>query len=112
MRRPIVNNSKPGDAVYDPFLGSGTTIIAAEMEGRHCLGLEIEPGYVDVIVKRWQEFVGKDATLEGDGRTFSEVADERQKAQSDPLKTDSGQSRETPGKQKRAQAGQRAAATA
>ena len=61
-------------AVYDPFLGSGTTIIAAEMEGRHCLGLEIEPGYVDVIVKRWQEFVGKDATLDGDGRTFSEVA--------------------------------------
>ncbi len=74
MRRPIVNNSSPGQAVYDPFLGSGTTIIAAEMEGRHCLGLEIEPGYVDVIVKRWQEFVGKDATLDGDGRTFDEVA--------------------------------------
>ena len=74
MRRPIVNNSSPGQAVYDPFLGSGTTIIAAEMEGRHCLGLEIEPGYVDVIVKRWQEFVGKDATLDGNGRTFDEVA--------------------------------------
>ena len=74
MRRPIVNNSSPGQAVYDPFLGSGTTIIAAEMEGRHCLGLEIEPGYVDVIVKRWQEFVGKDATLDGNGRTFNEVA--------------------------------------
>ncbi len=77
MRRPIINNSGPGQAVYDPFLGSGTTIIAAEMEGRHCLGLELEAGYVDVIVERWQEFVGKDATLEGDGRTFDEMFEVR-----------------------------------
>jgi DNA modification methylase len=77
MRRPIVNNSSPGQAVYDPFLGSGTTIIAAETEGRSCLGLEIDPAYCDVIVKRWQEFTGKAATLEGDGRTFAEVAAER-----------------------------------
>ena len=79
MRRPIINNSAPGAAVYDPFLGSGTTIIAAEMEGRHCLGLglELEPGYVDVIVERWQEFVGKAATLDGDGRTFDEIVEQR-----------------------------------
>ena len=77
MRRPIVNNSSPGQAVYDPFLGSSTTVIASEMEGRICLGLEIEPKYVDVGVLRWQEFVGKDATLDGDGRTFNEIAANR-----------------------------------
>jgi len=73
MRRPIVNNSSPGQVVYDPFLGSGTTVIAAETEGRLCFGMEIDPGYVDVAVKRWQEFTGKQATLEGDGRTFDEI---------------------------------------
>ncbi len=77
MRLPIVNNSKRGQAVYDPFLGSGTTIIAAQTERRHCYGLELDPGYCDVIVKRWQDFVGKAATLEGDGRTFEEVDTER-----------------------------------
>lgn len=78
MRRPIINNSSIGQAVYDPFLGSGTTIIAAEMEGRHCYGLELHPPYCDVIVKRWQDFTGEKATLEGDGRTFDEISTERQ----------------------------------
>jgi len=73
MRRPILNNSSPGQVVYDPFLGSGTTIIAAEMEGRSCLGLEISPAYCDVIVKRWQEFTGLEATLDGSGQSFAEV---------------------------------------
>ena len=77
MRRPIVNNSAPGQPVYDPFLGSGTTIIAAEMEGRHCLGLELDPAYCDVVVRRWQEFTGKAATLAGDGRSFAEIDAER-----------------------------------
>lgn len=77
MRRPIVNNSSPGQAVYDPFLGSGTTIIAAETEGRSCIGLEIDPAYCDVIVKRWQDFTGKAATLEGDGRAFAEIESAR-----------------------------------
>ena len=63
MRRPIVNNSKPGDAIYDPFLGSGTTLIAAESEGRVCYGMELNPAYVDVIVKRWEDFTGQEATL-------------------------------------------------
>ena len=112
MRRPIVNNSSPGQAVYDPFLGSGTTAIAAEMEGRHCLGLEIEPAYVDVVVKRWQEFTGKDATLEGDGRTFNEVADERQKTHPDRGQTRDRKPGPAPAKQKRAQADKRAADTA
>ena len=61
MKRPIENNSSPGQAVYDPFLGSGTTIIAAEMTGRVCYGLEIDPKYCDVIVQRWENFTGKKA---------------------------------------------------
>jgi DNA modification methylase len=61
MKRPIENNSSPGQSVYDPFLGSGTTIIAAEMMGRVCYGLEIDPRYCDVIVQRWENFTGKKA---------------------------------------------------
>lgn len=80
MRRPILNNSAEGDVVYDPFLGSGTTLIAAHAEGRTCYGLELNPAYVDVIVKRWQEFTGEQATLEDDGRTFDEVAADREAA--------------------------------
>lgn len=77
MRRPIINNSSPGQAVYDPFCGSGTTIIACEKEGRSALTLEIEPKYCDVIINRWQDFTGKEATLDGDGRTFTDVAMDR-----------------------------------
>ena len=50
--------SPPGELVYDPFLGSGTSLIAAEMTGRICCGLEISPAYVDVILRRWQAFTG------------------------------------------------------
>ena len=74
MRRPIVNNSSPGQAVYEPFSGSGTTIIAGEMEGRAIYAMELSPAYVDVAIKRWQEFTGQTATLESDGRTFAEVS--------------------------------------
>jgi len=80
MKRPIENNSSIGQAVYDPFLGSGTTVIAAEMTGRACYGMELDQKYVDVIVKRWQEFTGKQAVLDGDGRTFDEITRERQAA--------------------------------
>jgi DNA modification methylase len=76
MKRPIENNSSPGQAVYEPFSGSGTTIIAAEMTGRSCHAIEIEPAYIDVAIKRWQDFTGQKATL--DGRTFEQVATERQ----------------------------------
>ena len=79
MRRPILNHTKKGESVYDPFLGSGTTVIAAENTRRRTYGLEIEPGYIDVIVHRWQVFAGANATLEGDGRTFEEVAASRRK---------------------------------
>jgi tRNA G10 N-methylase Trm11 len=77
MRRPLLNNSNPGQAVYDPFLGSGTTLIAAETTGRVCLGMELEPRYVDVAVQRWQAFTGMTACLLGDGRSFDVIAAER-----------------------------------
>ena len=72
MRRPIENNSSPGQAVYEPFSGSGTTIIAAEMTGRACHAIELSPAYVDVAVRRWQAFTGQQATLEGEGCSFAE----------------------------------------
>lgn len=78
MRRPMLNNSSPGQAVYEPFSGSGTSIIAAESCGRLCHAMELNPAYVDVAVQRWQAFTGKDAVLEKNGRTFAAVAAERQ----------------------------------
>src|SRR5690606_32731058 len=77
MRRPIVNNSRRGDLVYEPFAGSGTTIVAAESTGRVCLAMEIDPRYCDVIVERWQAFTGSPAILYGDDRSFADVKDER-----------------------------------
>ena len=79
MRRPILNHLRRGELVYDPFLGSGTTLAAAELTERTCYGLELDPKYVDVIVQRWQGLSGKRATLEADGRTFEETAQERRK---------------------------------
>lgn len=69
----INNSSKKNDLVLDLFLGSGSTLIACEKNKRTCYGLELEPSYVDVIVKRWQEYTGKDATLEATGQTFNEL---------------------------------------
>ncbi|MFC7737516.1 site-specific DNA-methyltransferase [Roseomonas sp. GCM10028921] len=83
MRRPIENNSSPGQAVYEPFSGSGTTLIAAEMSGRACHAVELSPAYVDVALLRWQAFVGQEARLEvggAGGATFAEVAAERRRA--------------------------------
>jgi DNA modification methylase len=74
MRRPIENNSSPGQAVYEPFSGSGTTIIAAEMSGRTCHAAELSPAYVDVAVLRWQAFTGHVAVLEADGSTYEATA--------------------------------------
>jgi DNA modification methylase len=74
MRRPIANNSRPGQAIYDPFLGSGTSLIAAEMSGRVCYGLELDPAYVDIVVHRWQRFTGRDATHQASGQSFDERA--------------------------------------
>jgi DNA modification methylase len=77
MKRPIENNSSPGQAVYEPFSGSGTTIIAGEMTGRSVHAIELNPAYVDVTIKRWQDFTGKEAVLERDDKIFSDVSLER-----------------------------------
>jgi|HubBroStandDraft_6_1064221.scaffolds.fasta_scaffold128450_2 DNA modification methylase len=77
MQRPILNHTKRGELVYDPFLGSGTTLAAAEVTERVCYGLELDPKYVDVVVSRWQALSGEKAHLDGDGRTFDEIAAER-----------------------------------
>ncbi len=77
MRRPMVNNSERGDAVYEPFAGSGTTLIAAESIERRCFAMEIDPRYCDVIIERWQSFTGSKAQLETDGRSFEDVRTER-----------------------------------
>jgi DNA modification methylase len=77
MRRPILNHTKRGELVYEPFLGSGTTLAAAELTERACCGMELDPKYVDVIVQRWEQLSGKQAQLDGDGRVFEEVARQR-----------------------------------
>jgi len=77
MRRPILNNSSPGQAVYEPFMGSGTTLIAAETTGRVCYGIELNPAYVDVALERWQRFSGQRAVLEGAGTSFDDLRSER-----------------------------------
>ena len=77
MRRPIRNNSSPGQAVYEPFSGSGTTIIAGEMTGRCVHAIELNPAYVDVAVTRWQAFTGKQAIHEASGKTFDELKAEK-----------------------------------
>src|SRR5216684_3790066 len=77
MRRPILNHLRRGELVYDPFLGSGTTLAAAELTNRVCYGLELDPKYVDVVIQRWQQLSGKQAKLDGSGRTFTEVKTER-----------------------------------
>jgi DNA modification methylase len=79
VERAISNSSKAGGIVLDPFGGSGTTVIAASRTGRLARIAELDPKYVDVSVRRWEAFTGQAATLEGDGRTFADIADERLK---------------------------------
>lgn len=75
MERPIINNTKANDSVYDPFGGSGTTLIACEKTNRKCLMMEISPQYCDTIVLRWQHYSGKKAVLESTGELFEEIGD-------------------------------------
>ncbi len=77
FERALVNSSKAGDIVSDFFGGSGSTLIGCERRGRKSRLLELDPKYADCIVRRWQEYTGKTATLDDDGRTFDEIAEER-----------------------------------
>jgi DNA modification methylase len=79
MERAVVNSSRPGDLLVDLFGGSGSTLIACQRLGRRSRLMEIDPRYVDVIVRRWQGFTGQSVVLDGDGRSFDEIADYRKK---------------------------------
>jgi DNA modification methylase len=76
MRRPILNHTRRGELVYEPFLGSGTTLAAAELTERICYGLELDPKYVDVVLLRWQQLTGKQA-IDENGRKFDDIAADR-----------------------------------
>jgi DNA modification methylase len=78
IEQAVRNSSREGDVVLDPFGGSGSTLIACQKTGREGRLIEIDPLYVDIVVRRWQEFTGREAVLEGDGRSFAAVAGERQ----------------------------------
>jgi len=80
VENAVANSTKPQQIVYDSFLGSGTTLIAAEQLGRKCYGLEITPIYCDVIIKRWEAFTGKKATLSGYDGTIEQLQREREHA--------------------------------
>ncbi len=73
MRRPILNHTKRGELVYEPFLGSGTTLAAAALTERVCYGLELDPKYVDVVVQRWQGLTGQKARREATGELFDDL---------------------------------------
>lgn len=75
--------SKEGDVVYEPFSGAGSSLIAAELEGRHCHCVEIDPAYIDVTIKRWQDFTGKQAIHERTGISFDVMAAQREKEPAD-----------------------------
>lgn len=77
MKRPMENNSEAGDHVYEPFSGSGTTIMAGEITNRHVHAIELNPAYCDVAVQRWQNFTNREAVLEGDGRTYNQILEQR-----------------------------------
>lgn len=79
VARALLSSSREGDVALAPFGGSGPEFIAAEQLSRRCFGLEIEPRYVDVIVKRWEKFTGEQATHAETGRTFAEMEEERVK---------------------------------
>lgn len=77
----ILDSTARGDVVLDPFLGSGTTVIAAERTGRICYGIELDPRYTDTIVRRWEKFTGLEAVHQGTGQTFAQREKETAGAQ-------------------------------
>jgi DNA modification methylase len=81
MRRPMLNNSGPGQAIYEPFLGSGTTLIAAQSVARVCLAIEIDPLFVDLAIRRWQAFTEEKVIRESDGASFETLDQASQRAE-------------------------------
>jgi len=74
VERALRNSSKTRDTILDPFGGSGTTLIACERANRQARVVELDPKYCDVIVRRWQDYTGREAKLESDGKSYREVA--------------------------------------
>jgi DNA modification methylase len=77
MKRPILNHTQCGECVYEPFLGSGTVLVACELTERICCGLEIDPSYVDMSISRWQSVTNREAVLHGTAHTFDQVRAQR-----------------------------------
>lgn len=104
MRRPILNNSVKGDAVYEPFSGSGTTLVACEQTERRCFASELDPRYVDVAVKRWETMTGASATRLSDGASFKDLkpdGEARPAAETDRAEKAGGKSRSAAAQRKR-----------
>lgn len=77
FERPIEFHTRPGEVILEPFNGSGSQLIAAERLHRKCRSMELSPAFVDAALRRWEKATGRAATLDGDGRTFAEIAAER-----------------------------------
>jgi DNA modification methylase len=80
VERAVLHSCKGRDIVLDPFGGSGSTLIACAKAGRQARLVELDPRYVDVTIQRWQEWAGATAVLEGDGRSFGDIAGSREAA--------------------------------
>ena len=78
IRDALLDCSARGERVLDPFLGSGSTLIAAERIGRRCRGIEIDPLYVDTAIRRWQRYTGEMAVHAGSGQRFDDIAAQRE----------------------------------
>jgi DNA modification methylase len=89
---------KPLGTVVDLFLGSGSTLIACEAEGRQCIGMELDPVYVDVIIARWENATGQKAVLDG---TKAQTTGNRGKAEASPKRKGTGKSKAVPARPKR-----------
>jgi hypothetical protein len=98
IERALANSSKAGDMVADFFGGSGSTLIGCERRGRKARLMELDPKYADVIIGRFQEYTGQKAVLEGDGRTFAEVAAERVPPAAERRLRNEAEPRKAPGK--------------
>jgi len=77
IERAVLNSTRRGESVLDPFAGSGSTLIACEKTGRAARLIELEPRYCDVIINRWQEFTGREAIHGATEETFAQVAAQR-----------------------------------
>jgi len=91
IARSITNATEPGQLIVDPFLGSGTAVIAAQQVERRAVGMDLDAAYCDVIVLRWQRLTGKEAVLAETGQTFSAVAQARRVELDEPMSTSDGE---------------------